>query len=537
MVRFAKWRVILVIVATVISVYFALPNFFPENQRANLPGFLPKNGVNLGLDLRGGSYLLLEVDMKTLKKERLDTLADDLRTTLRDKPAIGYTGLGVQGDAVVANVDPTQLEEARKRITKQLVKPIGGGAALGGGGGDMNYALTTTPDGAITLRLTEQLLEAEQTRAVDQSMEVVRKRIDGLGVKETSVQRQGEGRINVQVPGESDPERIKSLIGKTAKLTFQMVDESVSPADAAAGRVPPISEALPSDNPAEGIVVVKKRALVSGDDLVDAQPSFDQFGESVVSFRFNGRGARLFGQATQANVNKRFAIVLDGKVLSAPVIREPILGGSGQISGSFTTDTANDLAVLLRAGALPAKLDTVEQRTVGAELGQDAIDSGVKAGVVGALLVVAFMILAYGMFGVLACLALVINVTMIIATMSVVGATLSLPGIAGLILTIGMAVDANVIIYERMREEQFNGRGPGMAIDAGFSRALVTIIDSHLTQIGVALILFQFGHGPVRGFAWTLSIGVITSVFTATLVTQYFISIWFRIAKPKKLPI
>jgi protein-export membrane protein SecD len=359
-----------------------------------------------------------------------------------------------------------------------------------------------------------------------------------MGTSEVSIQRQGADRINVQAPGMSDPEALKQRIGKTAKMTFHLVDASVSAQDAAQGRAPPGTIILPQDEANEPFVAVRSRAMLTGDDLTDAQPTFDQQrGIPVVSFKFNQRGARIFCQLTQQNTGARFATVLDGKVITAPTINEPICGGSGQISGNFTVETANELSVLLRAGALPAPLTVVEQRTVGAELGQDAINSGAMAGIVGAGLVVAFMILAYGLFGVMACVALVINIAMIMASMSMVGATLSLPGIAGLILTIGMAVDANVIIYERMREEQAHGRGPAMAIDAGFSRALITIIDSHLTQIGVALILFQFGHGPVRGFAWTLSIGVLTSVFTATLVTQLFIAIWFRLARPKKLPI
>jgi preprotein translocase subunit SecD len=536
MVRVSQWRVILVLVVTAIGLWFSLPNFFPEHQRASLPGFMPKNGVSLGLDLRGGSHLLLEVDMEALKKERLDSLADDLRTTLRTKPSVGYTGLAVQGDAVVAKVDPTQVEEAKSRITKELVKPVSDNAMTGGGAA-ANYVVAATPGGDISIRLSRELIANEQLRAVNQSIEVVRKRIDALGTKETSVQRQGEGRIIVQVPGEGDPERIKNLIGKTAKLTFQMVDESVSPADAASGRIPPISEALPSDNPAEGLVVVKKRALVSGDDLVDAQPSFDQYGESVVSFRFNGRGARLFGQATQVNVGQRFAIVLDGKVLSAPVIREPILGGSGQISGSFTVDSANDLAVLLRAGALPAKLDTIEQRTVGPELGADSIRAGMIATILAGIGVIVFMALVYGLFGVFANVALIANMILLMGIMSVIGGTLTLPGIAGIILTMGMAVDANVLIYERMREEQRGGRTAAMAIEGGFNRALGTILDANITTVLAAAILFQFGAGPVRGFAVTLVIGVLTSVFTSVLISQSLIAWWFRVTKPKTLPI
>ena len=535
MVRVSQWRVILVLVVTAIGLWLSLPNFFSDSQRASLPGFLPKNAVSLGLDLRGGSHLLLEVDMKALQKERLESLADDLRTTLRNKPSVGYTGLNVERDAVIVSVDPAQIEEAKKRIAKDLVKPVD--AAAMGGGGASNYVVTTAPTGAITMRMSSELIANEQARAVNQSIEVVRKRIDALGTKETSVQRQGEGRIIVQVPGEGDPERIKKLIGQTAKLTFQMVDESVSPADAAAGRIPPISEALPSDNPAEGLVVVKKRALVSGDDLVDAQPSFDQYGESVVSFRFNGRGSRLFGQATQINVNKRFAIVLDGKVLSAPVIREPILGGSGQISGSFTVDSANDLAVLLRAGALPAKLDTIEQRTVGPELGADSIKAGMIATIVAGIGVIIFMALVYGLFGVFANVALIANMILLMGIMSLMGATLTLPGIAGIILTMGMAVDANVLIYERMREEQRAGRNAAMAIDSGFNRALGTILDANITTVLAAAILFQFGAGPVRGFAVTLVIGVLTSVFTSVLISQCLIAWWFRVTKPKTLPI
>ncbi|MET0544958.1 MAG: protein translocase subunit SecD, partial [Caulobacterales bacterium] len=325
--------------------------------------------------------------------------------------------------------------------------------------------------------------------------------------------------------------------GQTAKLTFRMVDETVSPTDAAAGRIPPISELLPSDNPAEPAVVVRKRALVSGDDLTDAQPSFDQFGEPVVSFRFNGRGARLFGNATQTNVGKRFAIVLDNKVLSAPVIREPILGGSGQISGSFTTDSANDLAVLLRAGALPAKLDTIEQRTIGPELGADSIKAGMLATALAGVAVIIFMALVYGLFGWFANVALVANMFLLMGIMSLIGGTLTLPGIAGIILTMGMAVDANVLIYERMREEQQAGRNAALSIEAGFNRALSTILDANITTVLAAAILFQFGAGPVRGFAVTLVIGVLTSVFTAVLISQCLIAWWFKSTKPKTIPI
>ena len=377
-------------------------------------------------------------------------------------------------------------------------------------------------------------------RAVSQSIEVIRRRIDETGTKEPAITRQGVDRIVVQAPGESDPEKLKRLVGQTARLTFQMVDESVPPAEAAAGRIPPGSVLLEQPGqPGEPFVLVRRRALVTGDNLTKADPGFDQqSGEPAVTFQFDGTGARAFARASTENVGKRFAIVLDDKVLSAPSIREPILGGNGQISGSFTIESANELATLLRAGALPAPLKVMEQRTVGPELGRDSINAGATAGVIAMLLVVAFMILAYGfIFGGIAILALTINLILILAAMTAVGATLTLPGIAGLILTIGAAVDANVLIYERMREEELAGRSTALSIDAGFKRAIVTVLDANVTAFLTALILFYFGAGPVRGFAWTLSIGVITSLFTAILMTQVLVAAWYRQTKPKRLPI
>ena len=319
--------------------------------------------------------------------------------------------------------------------------------------------------------------------------------------------------------------------------TFQMVDDSVSLQDAAAGRIPPGSELLPSEEPSEPVQLVKRRAVVSGEMLTDARLAFDETGQPVVSFRFNGQGARRFGDATADNTGKRFAIVLDGKIISAPRINEPIRGGSGQISGNFTEARANELAVLLRAGALPAPLKVEEQRTVGAELGADAVQAGQFSTFLGASLILTFIVLAYGLFGGFAAAALVVNGLLIVALMSVTQATLTLPGIAGLILTLAVAVDANVLIYERMRDEVRAGRTPIAAADAGYSKAMTTIIDANVTTILAALIMFQFGSGPVRGFAWTLSIGVITSVFTSVLITQVLIAWWFRVARPKKLPI
>jgi preprotein translocase subunit SecD len=376
---------------------------------------------------------------------------------------------------------------------------------------------------------------------VGQSIEVIRRRIDETGTKEPAITRQGVDRIVLQAPGESDPEKLKRLVGQTARLTFQMVDTSVSPEEAAAGRIPPGSELLQQPNqPGEPQLLVRRREVVSGDNLVDAQPTFDQqSGENAVSFRFDGAGSRAFGRVSTDNVGKRFAIILDDKVITAPNIREPILNGSGQISGGFATvQEAAELATLLRAGALPAPLKVLEQRTVGPEQGKDSIAAGALAGVIAMLLIVVFMFLAYGfVFGGISIIALAVNLVLILSAMTVFGATLTLPGIAGLILTIGAAVDANVLIYERMREEELSGRSTALAIDAGFKRAIITVMDANVTALLTALILFYFGAGPVKGFAWTLSIGVITSLFTAILMTQVLVAAWYWRVKPKRLPI
>jgi protein-export membrane protein SecD len=346
-------------------------------------------------------------------------------------------------------------------------------------------------------------------------------------VSETSVQRQGVDRIVVQAPGEQDPETLKRRIGQTARLTFHLLDDSVDPGDIAAGRAPPGSIALPQDNPSEPVVIVRERAILSGDDLNSANPGFDpQTGEPIVQFKFDTRGSRIFGRTTQENVNKRFAVVLDGRVITAPNINEPILGGSGQISGNFTPESAKELADLLNAGALPAPLTIVEQRSVGPGLGQDAIEAGQISTMIAGVLVLIFMVLAYGfLFGGISVIALVVNGVLILAAMSMTGAALTLPGVAGLILTLAVALDANVLIYERMRDEVKAGRVPALAIDAGFSRAMVTIFDANITHLGAALIMMSLAPpGPVKGFAWTLTIGVFTSVFTAVLVTQILVA-------------
>ena len=383
----------------------------------------------------------------------------------------------------------------------------------------MSCCYRTEADGGITLKVSEEQIIARKKSALDQSIEIVRRRIDETGTREPSIQRQGDNRILVRLPGVEDPQRIKNLLGQTAKLTFRMVDENASLADVQSGHAPPGSEVLQSAERVGSALVVQKRVMVSGDTLVDAQPSF-QDGRPVVSFKFDALGGRRFGDATRTNVGKRFAIVLDNKVISAPVINEPITGGSGIISGGFTTQTAQDLALLLRAGALPAPIKIIEERTVGPGLGADSIKAGATASLIGLALVVVFFLLAYGLFGLFAIIALLFNIALIFAILSILQATLTLPGIAGIVLTIGTALDANVLVFERIREELRNGRSVIAALDAGYSRALSAIIDANMTTLIASVLLFAFGSGPVKGFAVTLSIGILTSIFSAIMVTR-----------------
>lgn len=533
MLSLARWKVALVLLSIVFGLVFSLPNVLPKETRDALPGFVPKRTLNLGLDLQGGSYLLLEVDTAALRVERLTNTVEDVRTQLRERQ-IAFSDLGVvNGEVAVRITDPAQVQPALTALRGSIGAPFAGSLT----GRDVN--VVSAPDQRLRVAFVPDAFEAEAARAVEQSIEIIRRRIDELGTREPTIIRQGTNRIVVQAPGESDPEKLKAIIGQTAKLTFQMVDETADLAEAQAGRLPPGTELLPSEDAYAPAYVVKRRAVVTGEMLTTAQQDFDpQTGRPVVSFRFNGQGSSRFGAVTQANVGKRFAIVLDKKVISAPEIITPILGGSGQITGNFTAESANDLAVLLRAGALPAPLNVEEQRTVGAELGADAIEAGKISAVIAFGSVFVFMILAYGfLFGGVSLLALIVNGLLIIAAMSVTQASLTLPGIAGLILTLAVAVDANVLIYERMREEIRAGRSLIMAMDAGFNRAMLTIFDANITHLGAALIMFSLGAGPVKGFAWTLAIGVFTSVFTAVLVTQLLLAIWLRVAKPKSLPI
>lgn len=530
MLSLSRWKIILVTLSVIFGIVFTLPNLLPQKTLDALPGWVPKQKLNLGLDLQGGSYLLYEVDTAQLRKERLDNLVEDARNTLRTA-GIDFNGLAVTNGVIGVRIDDASKVNAAVTELRKLGNPLATGV-----GTDVNVA--TKPDQRIELSLSAEAARADASKAVDQSIETIRRRIDSLGTKEPTITRQGADRIVIQAAGESDPERLKAVIGKTAKLTFQMVDETVTQEEMASGRVPPGTVVVASGDGYAPAYALKKRAVVSGEELVDAQQAFDgQSGRPVVSFRFNGSGARKFGDATSRNIGKRFAIVLDNKVISAPTIQTPILGGSGQITGNFTVESASELSLLLRSGALPAQLNIEEQRTVGAELGADAVKAGAISLAIGAAAMFVFIILAYGLFGVFAAIALIANVLLIVGIMSFTQATLTFPGIAGLILTLAVAVDANVLIYERMRDEAAAGRSPMSAADTGYKLALVSILDANITSLISAGIMFSFGSGPVKGFAWTLAIGVFTSLFTAIIITQVLIGWWFKTAKPKKLPI
>jgi preprotein translocase subunit SecD len=529
MLQLRPWKVALVVLATLFGVMFTLPNLLPRSVTDSLPGWVPAPRLNLGLDLQGGSYLLLEVDAVALKAEKLTNLTEDVRRTL-GQDQIAFTGLSADPAAVTVRItDAGRMDEAYKALAKLAAPMSTGGADL---------VLTRGADQTIRMAPPPQADAAAANQAVEQTIEILRKRIDQLGTREPSITRNGTTRIVVEAPGESDPEKLKSVIGKTAKLSFQMVDDSVTPEEAAAGRIPPGSVLLPSDDGYDqNGVVVKRRIEVSGDQLTNAQPSFDQNGRPSINFRFNSVGAHRFAEVTSQSIGKRFAIILDNRAISAPTIQSAITAGSGEITGNFTQESANELSNLLRSGALPAPLKVQEQRTVGAELGADSIHAGVVSLAVGAVAIFAFIILAYGLFGVFAACALIVNGFLIVGLMSLTQATLTLPGIAGLILTLAVAVDANVLTYERMREEARAGRSPMLAADAGFRRAWVTIFDANVTTLIAAIIMFSAGTGTVKGFAWTLGFGVLTSVFTAVVVTQVLIGWWFKTFKPKTLPI
>jgi preprotein translocase subunit SecD len=522
MVGMATWKIWTILILVGLGVIFASPNLVPAERAAELPNWLPHRQINLGLDLQGGSYLLLEVDVNSVMRDRLNNLMDGVRQVSRTS-RVPISNLAIDGTTGITFKlrEPGDIEKIREELRKL----------------DQTAQVTTQPDGVVAMRFDQREIIELNRKTLSQSVEIVRRRVDETGTKEPTIQTQGQDRILVQLPGLKEPERIKALLGKTAKLSFHLLDLNNTPTEArSSGRVPPGDDLLPGDRDGE-FYLVQRRVLVSGDRLTDAQPGTSQNGQWVVNFTFDGAGGRQFGEVTRQNVGKPFAVVLDGKVITAPVIREPILGGKGQISGSFNVQSATDLSVLLRAGALPAPLKIIEERTVGPDLGADSIKAGIYSVLAGFALVVVYMIAAYGLFGLFANIALFANLALVIAAMSMLQATLTLPGIAGILLTLGMSVDANVLINERIREETKHGKTPIASIDAGFSRALSTIVDANLTTLIKMLLLYVFGSGPVKGFAVTISIGILTSMMTATLLVRLMILLWLRWRRPKILPV
>ena len=546
MLEMSLWKRALIAIICIWGVAAAIPNMFygqveayndahtaqAEGQSVDTaaltawPDFMPSALVNLGLDLRGGAHLLAEVHVEDAYAQRMDALWPELRDALRD--------LRDQTGAI--RREPSSPDVLRVSLSN----PAGMPAALEAARGLSSAMTTLTGAGQSDLDITAegsslivQLSEAEKSatdaRTVQQSLEIIRRRVDEVGTREPSIQRQGNDRILIQVPGIGSAADLKAIIGTTAKLTFNPVVQITSDPNAQAG---PRNKILP-DVAQEGVFyIIDETPVVAGEDLTDAQPAFDQNGQPAVNFRFNPSGGRVFGDYTAENIGRPFAIVLDDKVISAPTIQAHITGGSGIITGNFTIEESTQLAVLLRAGALPAKMTFLEERTIGPELGADSIEAGKMAAVVGMIAVLVYMVASYGVFGVFANIALAINMALLIAVLSSIGATLTLPGIAGIVLTMGMAVDANVLIYERIREELREGKSPAQSIELGFDRAFSAIMDSNVTAIITAIIMFWIGSGPVRGFAVSLGIGIFTSMFTAVYVTRLIIVTYLNARRP-----
>jgi preprotein translocase subunit SecD len=549
----ALWKRVFILLICAWGIAAAIPNLFyaqverhndavaaieaaggtatPEQAaaKAEWPDYVPSALMNLGLDLRGGAHLLAEVQVEDVYKSRMDSLWPEVRDALRDlRDQVGAVRRAPSPDDVLrvtlSNPEgmPAALEAVRGLGTS-VVSLTGVGQST----------LDVSAEGSdIVVRLSEAEQQATDERTIQQSLEIIRRRVDEAGTREPTIQRQGEDRILIQVPGIGSAQELKSLIGQTAKLSFNAVISRTTDAGATAGARNVI---LPSLDENGVYYIVEDAPVVSGEDLVDSQPSFDQNGKPAVSFRFDTTGARLFGDYTAANIGAPFAIVLDGKVISAPVIQSHIPGGSGIITGNFSVEESTRLAVLLRAGALPAEMTFLEERTIGPELGQDSIDAGRTAALIGMVAVAAYMVLSYGVFGVFANIALAINIALIMAVLSAIGATLTLPGIAGIVLTMGMAVDANVLIFERMREELRAGANPRRTMEQGFDRAFSAIMDSNVTGLLTAIIMFWLGSGPVRGFAVTLGLGIITSMFTAVYVTRLIVETYIDWKRPKTL--
>ncbi len=532
MLDFPRWRVWMLTSIILLGVLFAIPSLLPTNIRAQVAQYLPTPTINLGLDLAGGSHILLEADGAQLEQTRLESLEDGIRGAMRRAdPRIAIDNVSRSGGELSFTVtDPSQVDAAR-----EVLLPLIGNST---GGRDWNIGVN---DGnRIVLTAAGSGTESAMNQAMDTAKDVIDRRINALGTLEPTIIRQGDNRIVVQVPGLDDPAALKELIGKTAKLEFKLVDEQADPDQTAQGKARVGSQVLPYPSNPSGMpnIAVRRLGGIAGDKLIKADPTFDpQTNEPAVTIQFDGEGGQKFARMTQQNTGKLFAIILDGQVISAPVINEPILGGISQISGSFSVESANQLAIALRSGALPVDLTIVEERSVGPDLGADSIRRGVLAAVIGTTAILVLMFLVYGRFGMYANIALVLNVAIILGVMAMANATLTLPGIAGFVLTIGAAVDANVLINERIREELKRGRRVVQAIEFGYKEASRAIFDANSTNVIAAVLLFIFGSGPIRGFAVVLMIGIVTSVFTAVTITRMWVSRWVKRTRPHELTI
>ncbi len=543
MLQFSRWQTFAIIGAILLGAWFAVPNFFSDEQRAAWPGFMPKSQINLGLDLQGGSYLLVGVDSDDVIAQRLKSLRQEIQRELRPNRTAGRERVRVSGGRVALNEETglisftvenaDQVAEAAKRVRDVTRQGVGGVPGLG-----LRPYEVTTAGARIDVAMTPDARAYYKRDALTTSMTVIRRRIDPAGNKEVSIQPQGDARIVIQVPGDDDPERLKRLLGGTGQLSFHRHDPTVDLQDADAGLLPPGRIYVPYAETEDlvGSMVLYEDAVITGDMVNSASAGLNSDGGGFqINFSFDGRGARRFGDYTRDHIGELFAIVLDGEIISAPRIQSAITGGNGRITGNFTPEEAQRIATLIQAGALPAELQILEQRSVGPELGAESVRAGSLALIVGFIGVVIYMVLSYGRFGIYADLALIANVILIAGALSLFGSTLTLPGIAGIVLTIGMAVDANVLIFERIREELLNGKGPINAVETGYSRAWSAILDANVTTFLAALIMFQLGAGPVRGFAVTLAVGVVTSVFTAFVLTRMFAGGWLLGARPKTI--
>ncbi|MEA3012272.1 MAG: preprotein translocase subunit SecD [Sphingomonadales bacterium] len=527
MLNFPRWKIWGISLICAFGVLLAIPSFLPPSVSAYLPRFVQAIHVNLGLDLAGGSQLLLEAQIQDVAKQRGEAMEDLLRTDLSRNSIHTSQLAAANGEVSFLVTDPAQVGQATQRASAQV-------GQVGFGGPD--WTVSVSDGRRVVMRQTQAGIDQATKQTMESARDVIDRRINALGTLEPTIIGQGASRILVQVPGLQDPEALKRLIGRTARLEFKLVSEI--PNVTCQTRPPPGNQVLRyAEGGENACIAVQRRAIITGERIATAVQDFDDTGLPAVRVGFDSAGSHSFARVTQANVNKRFAIILDNVVISAPNIREPILGGSASISGSFTVETANQLAISLRSGRLPVELRVVEERSVGAELGADSIRSGVIASIAATLVVILFMLITYGRFGVYTTIALVLNGLMIVGIMAMFNATLTLPGIAGFVLTIGAAVDANVLINERIREEQRRGRRLHDALESGYREASTAIFDANVTNVIAAVLMFYFGSGPIRGFAVVLMIGIVTSVFTAVNVTRMFVALWVRRARPKELHI